>query len=852
MKIKEVFRENYKRILKAVFVIAVVIIVAIGGINEFKSMEINRIPEILSRFSPGMLLLLGLFGLLSVFSMSLYDIVISGFLGIDISKKELLPLTFVANAANNISGLGGVTGASVRAYLYRDNPSFKENIKDYYIFLFSSTGVGLSVILIFSTPYLLKLKPFFLEHKIFLLAVLAYIVYFVLYFFIEQIYNLIFRANPVEVSKARYIAKIKLMLISVLEWLMAFALLYFITKVSYKEVKLFYMLVAFSIAQVIGIFSMLPGAIGSFDLAIILVLDFFGVPSEPVLTSLIIYRMFYYILPLIISAIGGLVTQIKKNKNSRIITAVSSFFTRTSSISNLILALLVYAVGALSLILGLLPAIRDFRPGFVGIVPLYIRNFSSHVMITMGILLVFIAREIRMKVKRSYKIALVLLILNIVFSTVGTFSISNLIYSIFVFVVLIMAKNSFYRRSIPTDWVGTSIKMLLTFLGLYVYMRFENIIWKHSLHFSIKEFFANEHGFVLLKTLMIYSVVALFIIYYEKTKDNITEDSRCAKFEKERIDEFLSSNKGNLCTHLVFLRDKFIFWYDDDVMFQFAFSHDYAVTLGDPIGDAAKLEEAYLAYSEFIDEYGYKLLFYHASEDFMPFYHDHGYYFFKLGEMALVSLEEFDITSPKSRDFRNNLSRFKKDGYIFEFSKGSKLTQESIAELKAVSDSWLDGRDEMGFSLGFFDEFYLSNSDIGIIRSEKTGKPVSFATVGSSYNGESVSLDLMRHSQEAPKNAMTFLILNLLLHYKKEGYKIFNMDMAPLSNVGTNPTSHFDEKLAHILYKHGSAIYSFSGLRDYKNKFKPNWVNSYLTYKNQSNLPKAWLEVSTLSHNKTR
>ncbi len=28
-------------------------------------------------------------------------------------------------------------------------------------------------------------------------------------------------------------------------------------------------------------------------------------------------------------------------------------------------------------------------------------------------------------------------------------------------------------------------------------------------------------------------------------------------------------------------------------------------------------------------------------------YHDHGYYFFKLGETALIDLEEFDISSSK-------------------------------------------------------------------------------------------------------------------------------------------------------------------------------------------------------------
>ena len=42
-----------------------------------------------------------------------------------------------------------------------------------------------------------------------------------------------------------------------------------------------------------------------------------------------------------------------------------------------------------------------------------------------------------------------------------------------------------------------------------------------------------------------------------------------------------------------------------------------------------------------------------------------------------------------------------------------------IETLQHVSDQWLDGRNEMHFSVGQFSEAYLSKAPIGIMRNEE-------------------------------------------------------------------------------------------------------------------------------------
>lgn len=216
-----------------------------------------------------------------------------------------------------------------------------------------------------------------------------------------------------------------------------------------------------------------------------------------------------------------------------------------------------------------------------------------------------------------------------------------------------------------------------------------------------------------------------------------------------------------------------------------------------------------------------------------------------------MDLEEFDISIPKSRDFRNILSRFKRGGYTFEFRYEGKIDNDLYDELLKISNEWLGDRNEMGFSLGFMDKGYLDNSPLGLIRKSDTDEIIAFASLMPKYdNNRTMSIDLMRFKKDIPSNTMAFLILNLMLKLKEDGYKVLNLGMAPLSNVGDTRNAHFMEKLAHLVFKYGNNIYSFGGLRKYKEKFNPNWESRYLVYEDLRLLPSSLIEATILIHSK--
>ena len=77
-----------------------------------------------------------------------------------------------------------------------------------------------------------------------------------------------------------------------------------------------------------------------------------------------------------------------------------------------------------------------------------------------------------------------------------------------------------------------------------------------------------------------------------------------------------------------------------------------------------------------------------------------GFGFFKLGEEAFVDLESFTLSGKKMKGNRAVKNKFERENYVVEILKPP-YSSEIMNELEEVSNNWLQGRGEKGFSLGF-------------------------------------------------------------------------------------------------------------------------------------------------------
>src|SRR5574337_2033889 len=110
-----------------------------------------------------------------------------------------------------------------------------------------------------------------------------------------------------------------------------------------------------------------------------------------------------------------------------------------------------------------------------------------------------------------------------------------------------------------------------------------------------------------------------------------------------------------------------------------------------------------------------------------------------------------------------------------------------MTRLRAISDEWLGKRREKGFSLGYFDEAYLMKAPIAIVCSYEN--IVAFANIMPTYTKEFVTIDLMRHTNDAPNGVMDFLFIKLFDYFQAQGIEKFDLGMTPLANVGLSRRS---------------------------------------------------------------
>ncbi len=129
---------------------------------------------------------------------------------------------------------------------------------------------------------------------------------------------------------------------------------------------------------------------------------------------------------------------------------------------------------------------------------------------------------------------------------------------------------------------------------------------------------------------------------------------------------------------------------------------------------------------------------------------------------------------------------------------------------------------------------------------ERSDQVIAFADLWQGAQREELSVDLMRHSNAAPGGVMDFLFIELMLWGKAQGYRWFNLGMAPLAGLEAHRLAPAWHKVGRLIYHYGENFYNFEGLRRYKEKFEPEWRPRYLAAPGGLAQARVLLDVTSL------
>jgi phosphatidylglycerol lysyltransferase len=115
-------------------------------------------------------------------------------------------------------------------------------------------------------------------------------------------------------------------------------------------------------------------------------------------------------------------------------------------------------------------------------------------------------------------------------------------------------------------------------------------------------------------------------------------------------------------------------------------------------------------------------------------------------------------------------------------------------------------------------------------------KIVGFINIIPDYAPGEATYDLIRKTTDAPGGVMDFILIEMFKYLKSNGYHTVNLGFAPLS--GIESPQNLTEKSMRFAYEKIRSFSHYRGLRDFKEKFSPNWYNKYLIYDHEFDLVK--------------
>lgn len=839
-KMKQIFEqiksfvEKRATIIKLIFVLSVVIFVTVEVSRIFREIDWYQVGAGLSDQSLLSILTMLIFGVIAVCPMLIYDFSIVKFLPDKYSTWYIVRSGWITNTATNIAGFGGFLGAALRADFYHKNASKKQVVYALSkIALFLLAGLSIYCWVSLGLIYGLDLGIHLRRYWIWLVGG-------GLYFPIIFLTTKIKRGDFFKDLTLR--REIILVLGSLLEWGFAAAFFLLIGKILGIHTNYAAVLALYFTGSVLGIVSMVPGGLGSFDVFMMLGLLPFGVSTETVVVWLLFFRLFYYIVPFGIGV--GLFSHYMGAQFNQKLNGVPRMLLQKTA--HFLVTLFLYTSGILLLLEAAVPNWAYSNSVLANLYPYTFLFINQMTDIVFAFLLLGMARGIQAKVKKAYWPTLVILLVGIGNTLWRVYTPTLALFLGVVLVMVILSRKELYRKqlrySITQRIVDGSIFVGTFFLYAIVgVINSPGYIHHHRIP-SILLFPAQSIWFSGFIGLLIAALVLLLINNYLCGGNDLLANW---DFSAERVKNVIEKFGGNEVSHLAFLQDKNIYFYsqdgEDKVFFMYRIKTNKLIIMGEPVGDKTYFQAAVQAFMDDADNYDYQLVFYEINEEFTMLLHEYGFDFIKTGEEGLVKLSDFTLQGKKRRAQRALMNKFEREGYDFSFITPP-YSDAVMAELKQVSDSWLGKQNEKGFSLGFFDKDYLEKAPVCVVK-DQAGKIVAFASM-MPMDEKTLSIDLMRHSQDAPSGIMDKIFISLFEYGKEQGYEYFDMGMAPLSNVGESRFSFIGERVARIIFEYGDRFYAFQGLRSYKNKYVTKWSSKYTAYRKRSSLIDTMLLVT--------
>ncbi|MDO1529192.1 bifunctional lysylphosphatidylglycerol flippase/synthetase MprF [Fulvimonas sp. R45] len=775
--------------------------------------------------------------------MTLYDMFALAAIGKPLPRRRVALISFISYAFSNTLGMALLVSGSIRYRFYIQAGLSTAEVAKVVLFCTLSFWLGLcavtgATLLLEPVSPQLPLAALHLPLGVLLAAApLAWVLGGAL------------RRRPLRLWRWQFAlpapgTALRQVLVGALDWGLAAAVLYALMP---SEIVIDFgpFLAIFVLAQMAGLVSHVPGGLGVFEAVMLAGLGATGnaALAAPVLGALAAFRGVYYLLPLCVATLAVVLREARGlRRHARLprwfASLLPPFFAGLTLVSG---AVLLFS-GATQALPRRLAILRD-------VMPLPVLEVSHFLNSVVGMSLLILARGLQRRLDAAYVLTLVLLVAGAVFSLLKGIDYEEATLLILLALALAPAHRLFYRRASlfhATFSFGWSLAIAAV-LGCTVWLvlfSYQHVEYSNDLWWE----FSFHHGGAprALRALVGAAAVGLLfalvsLIRSARPRPTLPDEAALAR-ALPLIKRFPSAQ-----AHLALMGDKpLLFDPDGRGFIMYGIEGRSWVAMGDPVGaDAKARQELVWTFHEQCERAGGWPVFYQVNPRDLDLYLEVGMSLLKVGEEARVRLDAFNLDGKSRKSLRNIVSKLQREGLRLEIVPQADVPA-LLPRLKPVSDAWLRDKRvrEKGFSLGAFDERYLARTPLAVVW--QGDEPLAFANLFLSGTMEEASVDLMRHRPDGPAGLMDYLFVELMQWSKAQGYRWFNLGMAPLSGLTSRRQAPLWNRFGAMIFGRGERFYNFRGLQRYKDKFDPEWEPRYMAVPGGIALPVVLANVASL------
>ena len=785
------------------------------------------------------------FTALSYWLLSTYEVLALRYLRRSLPYTRILFTSFIAYSFGHTLGFAAFTGAAIRFRLYATAGITAIDVATISAFCSLSLAIGLATVgglsLLFAPAPAARVLHLhhtwsLLVGTLLLTAVSSYALWASLARGTLEIRGWALRAPGAALGLTQ-------IALSVMDLSLSSAVLWWLLP-PLTHVGFVTFLGVYAAAVIAGIASHVPGGVGVFEAVMLFALP--DVPADALLGSLLAYRGVYYLVPLLF---GTLLFASKE------LSAQRSALARAQELAGLYIApvvpqiagALTFLAGALLLFSGATPAIDERLAFLHQFLPLAVLEVSHLGASLVGLGLLVLSRALFRRVQAAYHISVWLLLAGMFASLLKGLDFEEAILLAPVLGVLMLGRRAFYRptailaeRFTPV-WVVSiaGVIVMVVWIGIVSHRHVgysDELWWTFALYGNAPR---------MLRASLAVIVLGSAYVLLNMLRPARPEPALAGPEELARARALIAGADATLANAALTGDKRLLFSDAGDafVMYQIA-GHSW-IALGDPVGSQQGAEELVWRLREISDHHGGQTVFYQVGPERLALYVDLGLAALKIGEEARVPLEEFSLEGAARAELRQSHRRAQRDGATFEIVPPAGI-EPLLPALQRISSAWLASKStgEKRFSMGAFSAQYLRQFPVAVVRCG--GAAAAFTNLWTTGTRAELSLDLMRFGPEAPRSAMDYLFVELMLWGRAAGFRSFNLGMAPLSGLEAHPLAPAWHRVGNFIFRHGEHFYNFEGLRRYKAKFAPSWEPRYLVARGGIALPRVLVDVSVL------